>query len=84
MNENAFSIGVDIGGTFTDVLNATTGGSLYRTKVPSTPEAFERGIIVERRCMAIDTLMLGKRRGSSNAMHQLHPIAQHLHIPIII
>ena len=46
MNENAFSIGVDIGGTFTDVLIATTGGSLYRTKVPSTPEAFERGIIV--------------------------------------
>src|SRR4051812_22070373 len=45
MKDVAFSIGVDIGGTFTDILIATTDGVLHRTKVPSTPPAFERGII---------------------------------------
>jgi N-methylhydantoinase A len=37
-------IGVDVGGTFTDLV-ASDGQSLRVVKVPSTPQAFERGVI---------------------------------------
>lgn len=39
-------LGVDIGGTFTDiVLYDETGDRVYTTKTPSTPEAFEQGVV---------------------------------------
>lgn len=37
-------IGVDVGGTFTDLV-ASDGQNLWVVKLPSTPQAFERGVI---------------------------------------
>lgn len=38
-------VGVDIGGTFTDIVVAERGGELYRRKVPSTSDDYARGIV---------------------------------------
>ena len=38
-------VGVDIGGTFTDIVVAQAGGRLHRRKVPSTADDYARGII---------------------------------------
>ena len=37
-------VGVDIGGTFTDLVEVDDTGALRIEKVPSTPPDFERGI----------------------------------------
>jgi N-methylhydantoinase A len=39
-------LGVDIGGTFTDLVLVSDDGQLTATKVPSTPPEFERGFLV--------------------------------------
>ena len=46
MSENAFVVGVDVGGTFTDVfiLNQATG-KISTAKVPSTPDDQSRGFV---------------------------------------
>ena len=37
--DNAYSLGIDVGGTFSDILALhLNSGKTYRTKVPSTPE----------------------------------------------
>lgn len=38
-------VGVDIGGTFTDIVVAEPGGVLHRRKLPSTTDDYARGII---------------------------------------
>ena len=40
----SFRVGVDIGGTFTDLVFLTAGGSALTLKVPSTPDDYSRGI----------------------------------------
>ena len=37
-------IGVDIGGTFTDIVALDAGGRLHLTKVPTTPKDLLEGI----------------------------------------
>ena len=39
-----FSLGIDIGGTFTDIVALGTQGSVVSTKVSSTPDDYGRGI----------------------------------------
>ena len=40
----SFRVGVDIGGTFTDLVFLTADGSALTLKVPSTPDDYSRGI----------------------------------------
>jgi N-methylhydantoinase A len=42
---DSFRVGVDIGGTFTDVIIVGTDGSFRQIKVPSTPSQFEQAIV---------------------------------------
>ena len=44
-DNGGFAIGVDIGGTFTDVVLIESNGTIHMAKGLSTPEAFERGIL---------------------------------------
>ncbi|MFO1350358.1 MAG: hydantoinase/oxoprolinase family protein [Gammaproteobacteria bacterium] len=43
--ETSYRIGVDIGGTFTDIVLLASDGALHTKKVPSTPDDYGRGII---------------------------------------
>src|SRR3954449_4049505 len=43
--EERFHIGVDIGGTFTDVVVATDEGKTFRAKQPTTHESYGKGIV---------------------------------------
>ena len=43
MSGKALRIGVDIGGTFTDVVLIESDGTIHIAKGMSTPDAFERG-----------------------------------------
>ncbi|MBS7705621.1 hydantoinase/oxoprolinase family protein [Chelatococcus asaccharovorans] len=52
MSQNSYRIGVDIGGTFTDVVVARDDGLIETRKVPSTPDDYSRGI-----AMAIKALV---------------------------
>ena len=45
MRLDSFRVGVDIGGTFTDIIMHGSDGSLRQLKVPSTPSRFEQAII---------------------------------------
>lgn len=50
-----YRLGVDVGGTFTDVLLVEEGsGAIHTAKVPSTPEDSSRGVLeaIERVCAA--------------------------------
>ncbi|MDA0276941.1 MAG: hypothetical protein O3A91_11475, partial [Proteobacteria bacterium] len=38
-------VGVDIGGTFTDLVFVCPDGSLHKRKVPSTPADYSRAIV---------------------------------------
>src|SRR5215467_2327065 len=45
INGHRFHVGVDIGGTFTDVVAADATGETHRAKVPTTPDDYTRGIV---------------------------------------
>ena len=40
-----FRIGIDIGGTFTDIVVLGPDGAVTTSKVPSTPDHYSRGIL---------------------------------------
>jgi N-methylhydantoinase A len=44
-NGQRFHVGVDIGGTFTDVVAADSDGATHRAKVQTTPDDYTRGIV---------------------------------------
>lgn len=44
-HESGWRLGVDIGGTFTDVILLGPTGELHTVKVLSTPPTFEQGVI---------------------------------------
>ncbi len=44
MAQHSYRIGIDIGGTFTDVVVARDDGLIETRKVPSTPDDYSRGI----------------------------------------
>jgi predicted NBD/HSP70 family sugar kinase len=41
---NAYRLGVDIGGTFTDIVLLDESGTLYNKKILSTPDDYSRAI----------------------------------------
>jgi N-methylhydantoinase A len=41
---DGYHVGVDIGGTFTDLVAVTTDGATFRAKSPTTPDDYSRGI----------------------------------------
>ena len=43
-SEKRYQIGVDIGGTFTDVALLASDGDIFSHKLPSTPDDYSRGI----------------------------------------
>ena len=45
MNHLRFHIGIDVGGTFTDLVASTADGTLYVTKVPTTTDDPSAGIL---------------------------------------
>ena len=47
-------IGVDVGGTFTDLVLADAGGALHFTKAPSTPDDPSRGVVNALELMAVE------------------------------
>ncbi|MBT9386596.1 hydantoinase/oxoprolinase family protein [Pseudooceanicola sp. CBS1P-1] len=44
-SDETFRIGIDVGGTFTDLVFAGSAGSLLTRKVPTTPSEYGRGIV---------------------------------------
>ena len=40
----SYRVGIDIGGTFTDMVFLTANGEALTLKVPSTPDDYSRGI----------------------------------------
>ena len=40
----SYRVGIDIGGTFTDLVFLTANGDALTLKVPSTPDDYSRGI----------------------------------------
>ncbi len=45
MDEQRYRVGIDIGGTFTDIALSGTDGEFYTKKTPSTPADYSHGII---------------------------------------
>ncbi|HEV3129350.1 MAG TPA: hydantoinase/oxoprolinase N-terminal domain-containing protein, partial [Solirubrobacteraceae bacterium] len=41
---DGYHVGVDIGGTFTDLVAVSTAGQTYRAKSPTTPDDYSQGI----------------------------------------
>ncbi|HUZ28494.1 MAG TPA: hydantoinase/oxoprolinase family protein [Solirubrobacteraceae bacterium] len=41
---DSYHVGVDIGGTFTDLVAVSTAGQTYRAKSPTTPDDYSQGI----------------------------------------
>src|SRR4051812_3002895 len=60
----AMTIGVDVGGTFTDLVAAGADGALRVLKVPSTPPEFHRAVLD-----AVGTVVAGMPAGSARLVH---------------
>ncbi len=54
-------VGADVGGTFTDVLLFTEGGSVVPRKVLSTPSGYERGVVDAVSALLADSELDGDR-----------------------
>ena len=52
-NENKWRVGIDTGGTFTDIVS-TDGKKIKIGKVPSTPPDFETGVLNSIRDISIE------------------------------
>ena len=74
----AFRLGVDVGGTFTDLLliDESSGGT-YRAKVPSTPQDSSIGVLngIERVCdnAGVEPASDHPRDARHHGCHQHHP-----------
>ena len=44
-DEQRYRVGIDIGGTFTDIVISGSNGAFYTKKTPSTPTDYSHGII---------------------------------------
>src|SRR5687768_14209777 len=55
-------IGVDVGGTFTDLVAVDDAGALHVVKVPSTPPAFQVGVLEA----------VGRVMGAGDGAHLVH------------
>jgi N-methylhydantoinase A len=55
----ALKIGIDIGGTFTDIVAVNEAGRLWTTKASSTPEDFSRGVVDSLTALA-ETMGIGR------------------------
>ena len=64
MNESIekYRIGVDIGGTFTDVVLPAADGSLHALKLLSSPHDYGRAIVAGAKEL-VDSAGVGRRRG---------------------
>ena len=73
-------IGVDIGGTFTDIVALDHAGRLALTKVPSTPKDLLDGIgAAVTQVLALAGARAGRRRAlhpRHHRRHQRHPRAE--------
>ncbi len=67
MGSHSFRIGVDIGGTFTDVVLMLANGTTHIAKVVSTSEAYERGILE-----AVEQLLKTAERLASDCTEVVH------------
>ena len=45
VDQNGFRVGVDIGGTFTDIIFIEEGGGVITKKLLSTPDDYSRAIL---------------------------------------
>ena len=54
MTQHTYRIGVDIGGTFTDIVVARDDGLIETRKVPSTPDDYSRGIAAALKTLITD------------------------------
>ena len=74
----AFRLGVDVGGTFTDLLliDESSGGT-FRAKVPSTPHDSSIGVLngIERVCdnAGVEPAADHPRDARHDGRHQHHP-----------
>jgi N-methylhydantoinase A len=59
--EHGFRLGVDIGGTFTDVVLLGAGGSIVTHKVLSTPDDYGRAIVAAIRDLAAQARLQPER-----------------------
>ena len=65
--EQPYRLGVDIGGTFTDVVLTTDSGGLAVRKILSTPEDYAKGVIAGARAALADLGVTAA--GSSEVVH---------------
>jgi N-methylhydantoinase A len=67
----ALTIGIDIGGTFTDVAMVSAAGAVYTTKAPTTPADPSRGVFdaLERAAAQLGTDLAGLLAGSERITH---------------
>ena len=65
--EQPYRLGVDIGGTFTDVVLTTESGGLAVRKILSTPEDYAKGVIAGARAALADLDVAAA--GSSEVVH---------------
>ena len=63
LQEQAYRLAVDIGGTFTDVVLAAPDGAFWTKKVPSTPDDYARGIIDGVRLLLSERELAGEVLG---------------------
>ena len=63
-NRGQTIIGVDVGGTFTDLVAAGPDGTLRIAKVPSTPPEFHRAVLD-----AVGSVVAGNAPGSARLVH---------------
>ena len=66
-SENLFRIGIDIGGTFTDIVILLENGEIFTKKVNSTPEEYSYGAV-----SGLESLIKEKGLNPKNAKNVVH------------
>ena len=68
MAQHSYRIGIDIGGTFTDIVIARDDGLIETRKVPSTPDDYSRGI-----AEALAARLVAEYRDDAGPHHRHRP-----------